>query len=244
MRKSLFLIAIFFLIGAICFFSNPITTYAANTGSSGLQNTITSTNTWLNNGAAQLNAKNVSINYNPVVEVAQLLYTVGCVVVIIGTIYQAIRFGVSGPAERAAIRGRLIGWGVTAIIIVGAVPLFRLIGSFFTNGSSTFTSIANSLAGVSNGLPSSWQNSTLALVLNTILRIFQVGGIGYAIIRVTSDAIRLFIVSARGEGGPEAIRRAQNTLTRSFFVAIPILGASAIFEIIWRVAQAIGNIVP
>lgn len=242
MKKVLSLIAIIFLIGIIYFFSSPVVANAANSSSSGgFLNALQSTNNWLNNGQAQANAKNVTINYNPVVEVAQLLYTIGCVVVLTGTIYLAIKYGVSGPAERALIKGKLIGWGVTAIIIVGGVQLFRLIGSLLTNGSNTFTSIANQLSPVSNGLPSSWQNTMTAKVLNTIVRMFQVFGIGYALIRVTCDAIRLFVVSGRGI--PGEIEKAKNTLTRSFYVAIPIFGASAIFEIIWRIVLAIGDLV-
>ena len=84
-------------------------------------------------GTSKLSSLGISTNIlSPVWGIAQVLYTVGCGVVVAGTIYLAIKYGMGDPGEKAGIKGKLIGWAITCVILIAPVAIWRLVVSIGT----------------------------------------------------------------------------------------------------------------
>lgn len=227
-RKYILTICIIFLIGTLYVFSNPVMVQAATAGDNALNKISSGSNTFMQMGQNKLNSMGISINLNLITGIAQVLYFAGCVIVIALTIYKAVKYGMSNAGDKAAAKKELARWIIVCIIIVGAYPLFKLIASAFDNSSYT-SNVINQLKNTPQGLTSVSQNNTFMLILNTILRVIQVFGIGYIIIRFTVVGIKYFTTSAAKEKAQE-----KGELVRTLILAVIIFGAAGFFEIIYQ----------
>ncbi len=227
-RKNVLIISFIFLIGILYIFSNPVMVQAATAGDNVISQIGNGSNTFMQMGQNKLNSMGISINMNLITGIAQVLYFAGCVIVIALTIYKAVKYGMSNAGNKAAAKKELAGWIIICLIIIGAYPLFKLIASAFDNSSYT-SNVINQFQNTSQGLSSSSQNSTFMLILNTILRVIQVFGIGYIIIRFTVVGIKYFTTSAASEKAQE-----KGELVRTLILAVIIFGAAGFFEIIYQ----------
>jgi len=64
----------------------------------------------------------------PIQAIAAGIYGIGVVVLLIVTVILGIKYVTCNPDEQARIKGQLIGLAVSAIVLFGAVPLWRMIG--------------------------------------------------------------------------------------------------------------------
>ena len=64
-----------------------------------------------------------------VLSVANILTTIGVVIVLAGLLILGIKYMLSSPEEASKIKGKLIGLVVAAIVIIGAYGIWRLAGN-------------------------------------------------------------------------------------------------------------------
>ena len=227
-KKHILIISIVFFTVILYFFGNPIYVFASTAGDNLLGEVSSGANSFLQMGQNGLGSMGVSIDMSLITGIAQLLYFVCCVAAIGGTIYKAVKYGMSSPEERATAKRGLIGWVIICFLLIGAYPVYRLIVTALDD-SSFMEDIASQFEGTSQGLSGASQNSTFILILNTIFRVIQVGAIGYIIIRFTIVGIRYFTSQAAKDRVEE-----RGELYRTLILAIIIFGAAGFFEIIYQ----------
>lgn len=65
----------------------------------------------------------------PVQQIASALYGIGVTVLVIVTVILAIKYITCNPDEQARIKGQLIGLLISSVVLFGALPLWRMIGT-------------------------------------------------------------------------------------------------------------------
>ena len=228
LKKYVLIISVVFLIG-ICFvIFNPISAEAVTGGDNFINHISTGANHIISTGQNGLNTRGINIDVSMIGDIAQVIWTAGCIIIIALTIYKAVKYGLSGPSEKASAKKELIGWILIALIIIAAYPLAKLIISAF-DGSLWTSNIVNQLNGVSQGLSAASANSTFMLILNTFLRVIQVGASGYII-------IKFIVVGIKYMTTPSSYIKAEQKgeLVNTLIQAVVIFGAVGFFEILYR----------
>lgn len=228
MKKHLLIMSFVFVSVILYLFGNPVSVYATTAGDNALNQIASGTNTFMQMGQNGLSSMGITIDMSLIGGIAQILYFAGCVIVIAFTIYKAVKYGMSSPGDRASLKKELAGWIIICLLLIGAYPLYKLIASAL-DGSSYTSNVISQFGNTAQGLSSASQNSTFMLILNTFLRIIQVGAIGYIIIRFTVVGIKYFTQSAYDKA---EIKNSE--LPRTLILAVIIFGAAGFFEIIYQ----------
>lgn len=228
--KKYFLIVGFVILIFFAYFLLRPSVTEASAGDNILSNVQKNSNSLLSTGENAVQARGINVDFEFLVGLVQVMYVILCVIFIIRTIQKAIKYGLSNASDKAAAKKELAGWLIICVCGIGVFPLFRLIVSAFDD--STYTAnVVNQFKNTSEGLSEASQNSPILIILNTILRMVQVAGIGYVIIRFTVAGIKYFSASATASQKAD-IKAGE--LQRSLIIAVIVFGAVGFFEIIYQ----------
>lgn len=225
-RKCFLIISFVIVISFIYFLIMPAIT-EASAGSDLITNIEGNSNNFISMGVNGLNEKGIDINLDFLEGFIMALYVVLCVCVIAFTIYKAIKYGLSNATDKAAAKMGLARWIAICVGGIGVFPLWKLFVSVFDSSSYTLN-IVNQLENTTSDIDLP-QNSTLLLILNTILRFIQVLAIGYIIIRLTAVAIKYFTSSAKEKAEVKG-----GELQKTLIILAIVFGATSFFEIIYK----------
>ena len=128
MKKEI-LIKLFLVLLLVLFLSffNNNSVYATSGGDGLLRKMENQTNAFLDagrRGQPNIDTENV---VNPIVEITQILITVGAGVMVAVTTYMGIRYLISSPEEQAKLKGQLIGLVVAGVVIFGAYYIWKIV---------------------------------------------------------------------------------------------------------------------
>ena len=84
--------------------------------------------TFKSNGSTTISTSDIVIEF---AGLAKILTTIGAGVLIIVITYMGIKYFISSPEEQAKLKGQLIGVVVSAVVIFGAVSIWKLAINIF-----------------------------------------------------------------------------------------------------------------
>ena len=99
----------------------------ATGGSNTLKKAEEQLNSWQTigqSGQGDIDMENV---VNPIVDITQILITLGAGVLVAVTTYMGIRYLISSPEEQAKLKTQLIGLVVSGVVIFGAYYIWKII---------------------------------------------------------------------------------------------------------------------
>lgn len=99
----------------------------ATGGSNTLKKAEEQLNSWQTigqSGQGDIDMENV---VNPIVDITQILITLGAGVLVAVTTYMGIRYLISSPEEQAKLKTQLIGIVVSGVVIFGAYYIWKII---------------------------------------------------------------------------------------------------------------------
>ena len=125
MKFSILIMSIF----VVMFFGSM--TQSVMAGDFTLDGVFSSADSWLSQGS-EGESYTEGIN-QPIQTIASAIYGIGVTVLVIVTVVLGIKYITCNPDEQARIKGQLIGLVVSAVVLFGAVPLWRMIGTALSN---------------------------------------------------------------------------------------------------------------
>ena len=64
---------------------------------------------------------------------ANILTTMGVIIILAGLLYTGIRYMTASPNEAADLKKRFIGLSISGVIILGAFTIWKIVGEFLEN---------------------------------------------------------------------------------------------------------------
>ena len=99
----------------------------ATGGSNTLKQAEEQLNSWQRIGQSGQGDVNMDDVVNPIVDITQILITLGAGVLVAVTTYMGIRYLISSPEEQAKLKTQLIGLVVSGVVIFGAYYIWKII---------------------------------------------------------------------------------------------------------------------